>query len=265
MSPSLKLGELNLDVNDLALILARTVYTKVPIVVATVTGVQTQCDAAIAEEHLFNNKLNIFALDKDIIDCARALPDRDVRSRGIHYAQILSNVHHHYRHTCGRDVLGDVMPAYRRWGYRALLPATYSDHPSVKWAGNSVENYQWLSGVLTETWREYKYRFGREHRLWPMLNAISAFPIGLPSQPGTPPPQTLREEYRIATNIAHYHSWQNVVDSYRLYFIEERRGLTWTKRESPAWYVRGRVEFVSEVEIANETVVEWKVGKKFKI
>src|ERR1019366_770247 len=100
---------------------------------------------------------------------------------------------------------------------------------------------------------------------WPMLDAI-AYPAGLPSQlKGTPPPQTLREEYRIPNSVAYFHSWQNVVDSYRLYFIEERRGLTWTKRESPAWYVKGRVEFVSEVEIANETVVERKVGKKFKI
>jgi hypothetical protein len=246
-----------------ALIAQRLVYHKIPI--SRLGGLPEQA-VACAEDHLFTDKLNIFVLDKEELACAQALCDEHVRNRGIHYAQILSNVHHHFNKTCGRFVDG------RPTGRHAILPALYVDHPSVVWARNDRDNYLWLLAVLTVTWSEYKYRFGRKHRYADMLRPLSDLPNGIPQPvktttivPTSPPAQCLREEFRIATTVADFREWKNTVDAYREYYIQEYADATWTRRMPPAWFVEGVGKQSAEIEASFEAVIELRQGgKKFK-
>jgi hypothetical protein len=243
-----------------ALVAQRLIYHKVPL--SNQHGLAAV--GSIAEVLLFNDKLNIFALDKEEMDCAQSLCDRHVRDRGLHYAQILSNVHHHFNKTCGR--FADGRP---NAGRHAILPALYVDHPSCVWARQSNSNYLWLLAVLTVTWSEYKYRFRRPHRFAGMLRPLSDLPNGIPLVKGlsaTPPPQCLREEFRIVTTVANFRSWENTIDAYREYYVQEYTDAHWTLRMPPGWFVKSVGMLAAEVEASFEVAQEARDGgKKFKV
>ncbi len=229
-------------------------FHKVPILRST--GL-TPAAVAISEEHLFKDKLNIFVLDKEESDCAKALCDQHVRRAGIHYAQILADVQHKLNNTTGRDVNGQP---YVTLG----LPVMYPYHPSCHWVQDDADNYEWLLGLTTSVFAEYKYRFGRQHKYQRFLHKLSNRPYGLPTttttttHPRNPPPQCLREEFRISTTVQNFRGWDNTVAAYREYYVHELGGIphaTWTMRPPPKWFVEGRIQFDVELEASFDTVI----------
>lgn len=153
--------------------------------------------------------MNIFAVDADPIAAAQALPDKLVVKMALETTQILSTVSHS---------LGTPGP------YRP----THAAHPSVKWAGSSVANWQWTLRHGLALCDEYNYRYGKTHACRTVLLDI-AERAARPERGELQPFYTaMPEQYRGASPV----------DSYRAYLrVEKAYYAKWTRRSAPEWWV----------------------------
>jgi hypothetical protein len=183
--------------------------------------------AAISEDDLFSDDMNIFVLSDDPVAAGQMLCDKHVCKMSIEYAQLLCNAHWHE---------GTQNPMFNghTWG------PTHVKHPCSLWVMDSICNYQWLLALTLVTWDEYRYRYDRTHACDAGLRKfLSDFPP-LPSfsTQATAPPQCMPDDYRIAQTVAHQNRWRNAVDAYRDYYVNEKYQFAkWTKRLAPLWYV----------------------------
>lgn len=88
--------------------------------------------------------MNIFAVHPNPKISARQLCDQHVVKMALESAQLLCNVRH-----------GQHLPA----PYRPFNP----QHPCSIWAGESLENYEWLLDHALELCHEFERRFGKIH------------------------------------------------------------------------------------------------------
>ena len=109
-----------------------------------------------------------------------------------------------------------------------LYKATHINHPSVKWACESKNNYEWLYKLFASLCEEYKYRYGKTHLCeTKLMTKIMNPPKNISDTPFTSPPQAMPEEF---------HDTDSIV-AYRNYYIHGKSHLaTWTKRRTPKWY-----------------------------
>lgn len=148
--------------------------------------------------------MNIFYLDRDI-DCAvRYHCDSHVVKMCLETTQILCTALHRY------DQLARYKP-------------THAKHPSVLWAGDSLEHFQWLKRFGKALCAEYTYRYEKRH-------ASEAVIDGLPDAPPLPhagwlePPQAMPDACKR----------DDPVDGYRAYYAAEKAHFAkWTKRPVP--------------------------------
>ena len=95
--------------------------------------------------------MNIFVLDKDPVKCAQKHYDVHVKKMCVEYAQILSSCFH----ILDRDNID-------MWG-KGIYKLYSKNHPAIKWACDSFDNYIWLQELWIALLREYYYRFGKKH------------------------------------------------------------------------------------------------------
>ena len=153
--------------------------------------------------------MNIFILDTNPKIAAQYHVDKHVVKMVVETAQLLCSAH---------------------WfnGSEAQYKLTHKNHPCSVWTRECIENYNWLCMLGLELCKEYTYRYGKihktqEHIIWLYRNKPSLKTMGA----CTLPPTAMPQEYRT----------DNVVSSYRKYYITEKRSFAkWTKRTQPEWF-----------------------------
>jgi len=153
-------------------------------------------------------QMNIFILDDDMQKCTHAMIDRHIVKMPLEYAQILSTV-------C------------RAHGWPTTYEPTHINHPCVKWAQQSLDNYRYLWDLAMATGLEYTRRFGREHLSTDILFHELPYIIDLPLGDLTPFAQCMPEEYR----------QEDPIEAYRAYYMGEKSQMaSWKHGSPPAWW-----------------------------
>lgn len=154
--------------------------------------------------------MNIFYLHRDPVLAAQMLHDKHVVKMTLESAQILSTVYHRY---------GDE-------SVRLYRP-THAAHPSVLWAGDTIDQYTWTARHGLALAQEYTNRYGRVHACTPMLQALQTPPRGLESGGWQQPPQCMPPELQVAGDA---------IAGYRQYYLARKVvQSTWTRREVPTF------------------------------
>lgn len=154
--------------------------------------------------------MQVFVLDLDPKKAAIYHNDKHIVKMPTESAQILCTVHH--LTTNKTDI------PYKK---------THVNHPCVKWAMESIDNYDWLLSLLLELLKEYTYRYGRIHAvqrvyIWLRKNKPNLPKIGL-----TPFALTMPDIYK--TN--------DPIESFRKFYLGEKVSFSrYTKRNYPYWF-----------------------------
>lgn len=156
--------------------------------------------------------MNIFVLDADPALAAQYQCDKHVVKMILETAQLLCSV------------FENGLAPYRK---------THYNHPCSKWARASGANFDWLVEHALALSDEYELRYGRVHK---SREVIEWCRDNKPQMTGdiTPFPLAMPDEYKT----------DNVVDSYRLYYIKEKGHFAkWNKnRKPPIWWPPERLK-----------------------
>lgn len=161
--------------------------------------------------------MNIFVLDRNPMTAATYHCDKHVVKMVLETAQILSTV---LKETNTTD---DTI----------LYRSTHKNHPAVKWARESKENYRWLVELGKYLSAEYTYRYGKVHKsdkviqfadsYWKEISSVNETKLNIPINFV----QVMPDKYKS----------NDTVQSYRNYYMGEKAHFaTWTKREEPYWW-----------------------------
>ena len=154
--------------------------------------------------------MNIFYLDKDLQECAKAHLDRHVVKMITEYAQLLST-------------------AVRESGIDAGYKTTHKNHPSAVWTRESLDNWPWLRDLAGALNDEYMYRYEHveNHKAY---DVILALPLpNIPSIGITPFRLAMPDDVKV----------EDPVESYRNYYNKYKQHIaTWKNREEPVWFVK---------------------------
>ena len=155
--------------------------------------------------------MNIFILDTNPSKCAEYHNDKHVVKMILETAQLLCGVHWTTEST-----------------YEIPYKLSHKNHPCSIWARECLENYNWLCELGIELCEEYTYRYEKRHKSQDIIEwcithqpkirnngSVTKFALAMP------------DECKVG----------NPVDSYRRYYMVEKRGFaTWKNREIPFWY-----------------------------
>lgn len=159
--------------------------------------------------------MNIFVLDTDPVKAAQMMCDKHVVKMVLETAQILSTV------------MAEIFPS-DMW-----YKPTHRNHPCVKWASESYENFRWLYYHGWALKEEYAYRYGKRHKSTDILNEVRWLL-------NTDLRSTFSEIARTPFVLAMPDDCKldDPVVSYRLYYMKHKSGIaTWKKnRPKPEWY-----------------------------
>ncbi len=100
--------------------------------------------------------LRIYFVSRDPQEVARSYTDQDVLGKIISIAQVLSSVHREHSALT-------YSPARNKWlletGREAYAPLPAD--ATIRWAAETVGNYQWTYRLLRALLNEYDFRWGR--------------------------------------------------------------------------------------------------------
>lgn len=177
--------------------------------------------------------MNIFFLDKCPYVSASMCVDKHVVKMILESAQLLSTAHRLLDGTeiaakskTGRNVKRWVLDDDRE---NILYSATHINHPSAIWIRKSIPNYVWLSNHMDGLIQEYKYRYGKTHKVYSsgLAAALEPVPNNMSSNVWTIPPSAMAKEYIVS---------DDPVTNYRNYYINGKKHLhKWSKRSIPNW------------------------------
>ena len=190
--------------------------------------------------------MNIFVLSEDPVKAAQMQCDKHVVKMVIEEGQILATTH---RVLDGQIFLRKgkkkmVTEYCLDWLDGSLPKATHVNHPCVKWARESSENYNWLYQHFVALLLEFEFRYGHEHSYEKYVDFLKNLPENISRKELTPFAQAMPEEYKN----------KNVVVAYRNYYLGEKlRFAKWNhKRETPNWvkgYLMAKIIAESGVSI----------------
>lgn len=156
--------------------------------------------------------MNIFVLDLDPVRAAQMQCDKHVVKMTLETAQILSTVAH--------QIHANV---------ELLYSPTHTNHPCVRWAARSSENYRWLLAHGAALAAEYGYRYGKIHASGVVISRCADAHVDdlLPIGGLTSFEQCMAKE----------HQRPDPVEAYRTYYQADKSAIaSWTKREPPIWW-----------------------------
>lgn len=180
--------------------------------------------------------MNIFYIEKDPQTCAQSHNDKHVVKMILEYAQLLSTAH---RIIDGTVTVGLSKSGRKQTRYAlpddrdgVLYSATHVNHPSAKWARDSLANYSWLYQMWSFLMEEYTHRYGKQHSSERLLDALRAAPKNIvKDKPFEDPWRAMPDDVKIGSDS---------LASYRNYYIKNKRGMSrWTNREMPQWFADG--------------------------
>jgi hypothetical protein len=154
--------------------------------------------------------MNIFVLDQDPKKCAEYHLDKHCVKMILETVQLLCGVHW---------VVGSEAP----------YKLSHKNHPCAIWARECIENYVWLCDLGLELCKEYTYRYEKRHKSQDILEWCIINTPNLKENGGlTPFALAMPIECKVG----------NVIESYREYYMKEKRGFaTWKKRPIPVWFI----------------------------
>lgn len=152
--------------------------------------------------------MNIFFLDSEPLKIAQYHCDKHVVKMILETAQLLCTAH---------------------WETGSVAPykSTHRNHPCSLWVRKSISNYKFLVEIGLSLCEEYSFRYDKKHKTsdvidWCHSNLPKINDIGV-----TLPPRAMPEIYKKG----------NVIESYRSYYIGEKKNFAkWTRREVPFWF-----------------------------
>lgn len=156
--------------------------------------------------------MNIFILDNDIERCAQYHCDKHVAKMILESVQILCT-------------------ALNKQGVTTPYKSTHINHPCTLWAGQSYDNFEWLSHLAAALNTEYRWRYDKpkDHASIKVLKAIASHRFernGL-----TPFAQAMPDKYK---------NPDDAVAAYRQFYCQDKAGFAnWTRRETPDWFNKG--------------------------
>lgn len=107
---------------------------------------------------------------------------------------------------------------------------THTNHPCAIWTRESAENFAWVVELGLGLCDEYYNRFGlsknKRHATEPLIAAIAAHPLELPSLGLTPFTQAMPEEYRDT----------DAVIAYRNYYRDAKSAFAAWRYGHPTWW-----------------------------
>lgn len=161
--------------------------------------------------------MNVFYLDTDIKKCAEYHCDRHVVKMIVEYTQILN--------TSLFNLGVDKSQLFYR--------PTHMNHPSVRWASESCDNWIWLH-ILTQNLNdEYKFRYDHTNNHLSFEKLINSNLITLAKNIKTWKSKTFTKVSQ-AMNSDCYD--EDSLIAYRKYYNTHKKHLhKWTKREVPYW------------------------------
>ncbi len=153
--------------------------------------------------------MNIFAIDRNPVEAARAQHDQHVVKMVLETAQILCTVAH------GLGVAVKYKP-------------THKHHPCTLWASETAANASWLYLHGLALAEEYARRFGRVHASHQVILDVGPhLLVLLPSGPLTPFAQAMPAEFQDP---------RDPVEAYRRYYRGAKLAKArYTRAERPAW------------------------------
>lgn len=156
--------------------------------------------------------MNIFVIDQDITECARAHVDKHVVKMILETTQLLNNA----------MIVGDA-------NYTPVYKPTHKNHPCSLWACESLDNFQWLLTLGLALCEEYTYRYCKTHKCQAILESfkIPSAILKLPKVGMTPFKLCMPDTYKV----------EDAVESYRNYYRGDKAYIAkWTKRNQPNWW-----------------------------
>jgi len=160
--------------------------------------------------------MNIFYLDYNIEECAKAHVDKHVVKMITEHAQLLST-------------------AVRLSGIDAGYKVTHQNHPCAIWARESLDNWRWLKDLTEALNNEYMYRYERFNNHKAFDTVLSLPEPNIPSTGITPFRLAMPDDVRTDDPVQAYRNYYN---KYKTHIA------VWTNREVPYWfgYSLGAVE-----------------------
>ncbi len=154
--------------------------------------------------------MNIFYINKDPKIAAKELADDHIRKMQIESAQMCSTAHWESNSTA----------PYKR---------THVNHPSTKWARQSIQHYRWLIEHGLEICYEFTKRYGKHHKTQDVLEWLRDNEPNIPNNGFISPPQCMPEEYK----------QDNTLEAYKRFYTLDKvkiKKLDWKKlNNKPKW------------------------------
>jgi hypothetical protein len=155
--------------------------------------------------------MNVFFLDECPEKAAKFHCDKHVVKMILETAQIVSTVYDRYE-------------KHEEW----MLKPCFRNHPCTLWAGNSRQNLIWLISLGIELNKQYMERYGREHKYLYMFFKLGAKRHSfMPDNGFTKPALAMPLECQMV----------DPVESYRLYYMTNKRNIVSWKNGKPSWYI----------------------------
>tara|TARA_R110002096_G_scaffold244158_3_gene436401 strand:- start:1699 stop:2187 length:489 start_codon:yes stop_codon:yes gene_type:complete len=156
--------------------------------------------------------MNIFYLDRNARECAKAHCDKHVVKMILETAQLLSTAH--------RIIDGDR-------GNEELYKTTHKNHPSAIWVRESFDHYHWTFRLFKYLCEEYTKRYTKVHATARLLHLLSEAPFEIGVKGFTPPPQCMPDECKL----------ENTKEAYRNYYMIEKSYMAvWKHSPVPEWF-----------------------------
>ena len=142
----------------------------------------------------YSDEMNIFFLHKKARKCAKYHCNKHVIKMILETCQILCTTWH-------------VVDPHHNI-YEPVYKKTHINHPSVKWARESVHHYKWLAELGIMLCKEYTYRYYKTHKCEQYLISLkNNIPLELPNIEWKDPPQAMPEEFKRKTSIKGYRNY----------------------------------------------------------
>ena len=168
--------------------------------------------------------MNIFFTSYNPHECAHHLDDKRLNKMIVETAQILSTV-------------GRLKLPSEQCDFMHLYKATHVNHPCVRWAVQSIDNFTFLEKLLLAYLDEYKFRFGKTHACYRLLLAANAASMAIwPSvraweiKPQSEPPHCFHP--LVDRTLPVTTGYQQTL---RLKWLNDIREPKWTNREKPCF------------------------------
>ena len=147
--------------------------------------------------------MNIFVLDTDPAIAAHMHCDKHVPKMVVEAAQMMASA------LRGHGAIDAQMPLTKAG---KPYKGGYHNHPCTVWAGDSRDNFMWLSHHALALCGEYIGRFNKVHACHGPIKLMSTMFHIIPEGGLTPFAQAMPDEYRDADAVkayrAYYHSKQ---------------------------------------------------------